>query len=416
MSTTSDDLPTIDTNTPHGSPQVGPGAPAKWSERRQIPVALQALEAKQRVPRGFRWLQVHWQIKIVALIFSVALWFYTAGQVRVTANASVSIDETSIVGLPSGHRVASISPREFSVELSGPASVLRGIRDGSIHPRLELSTRALQDGVQTFALTPTNLGIDAEVFILGTNPATIEAITVTIGRVETENFWVEPPQLLDVPIGVKAEIALDRDQVEVTGAIQALAELRARNPRLQFNPITLTGIDASVTTSNVFTAPLRPLVPEGVKVGDVVAHITLTVVETRQRQIAVPIQLLSPANVWNRYTVELAQSQVLVNVRGPTHLIDVLDPATVLAYVDLRTIGELDHQRDVPVLFVGPTWLRIEPASVSLTVIPVAADSAEHVPSEPVPVVVPADKPAGDPVVEPDEIVPEPQPQPQPQL
>jgi len=406
MSTTSDDLPTVDTNTPGGSPKLGPSAPAKWSERRRVPAEPQALEAKQRVPRGFRWLQVHWQIKIVALIFAVALWFYTAGQVRVSTTVSVSIDETSIVGLPSGHRVASISPREFSIELSGPASVLRGIRDGSIHPRLELSTRALQEGMQTFALTPTHLGIDAEVFILGTNPATIEAITVTIGRVVTEHFWVEPPSLLDVPVGIKVEIALDRDQVEVTGAIQALAELRARNPRLQFNPITLTGIDASVTTTNVFTAPLRPLVPEGVKVGDVVAHITLTAVETRQRQIAVPIQLLSPANVWSRYTVQLAQSQVLVNVRGPAHLIDALDPASVLAYVDLRTIGELDRQREVPVLFVGPSWLRIEPANVSLKVVAVAADPAEQLPSEPVPV----DAPADEPVVDPSEALPVPQP------
>lgn len=339
----------------------------KLSERRMNVAATDtsALVAK-RVPLA--WLRQQWQVKIVALIFAGALWFYTAGQVRVTTTVAVTIDENSIVGLPSSHRVANITPREFGVELSGPAAVLRSIRDGNIRPRLELSTRALQDGHQTFAITTTNLGIDAEVSILGVNPATVEAISVTIGRLETQEFWVEAPQLLDVPGGVRTELVLDRDRIEVTGAIQALNELRAKHPRLRFHPITLTGIDTLISSSDVFTVPLRPDVPEGVVVGEIAARITLTPVESRRRQIAVPVQVLAPADIWRRYAFEIAQPQVLVNVQGPSHLVDALDPATVLGYVDLRTVGDLDRLREMPVLFTAPAWLRLEPVTIGVTV------------------------------------------------
>ncbi len=363
MSTDSDDFG-VHAPTPMTSPISSP-APKLSDRRAQVTADSTALIAK-KVP--FAWLRQQWQVKIVAFIFAGALWFYTAGQVRVTTTVAVSIEESSIVGLPSTHRVANITPREFGVELSGPAAVLRNIRDGSIRPRLELSTRALQDGHQTFAITTTNLGIDAEVSILGVNPTTVEAIGVSIGRLETQEFWIEPPRLLDVPAGVRTELALDRHRVEVTGAIQALNELRTKHPRLRFHPITLTGIDTLISSSDVFTVPLRPDVPEGVVVGEITARITLTPVESRRRQIAIAVQVLAPVDIWRKHAFELAQTQVLVNIQGPSHLVDALDPATVIGYVDLRTVGDLDRLREMPVLFQAPSWLRLEAATVGVTV------------------------------------------------
>src|SRR5690606_18925808 len=108
---------TDDDLNPHvATPSV---APTKLSERRMnVATDSTALIAK-RAPLG--WLRQQWQVKIIAMIFAGALWFYTAGQVRVTTTVAVTIDENSIVGLPPSHRVANITPREFGVELGGPA-------------------------------------------------------------------------------------------------------------------------------------------------------------------------------------------------------------------------------------------------------------------------------------------------------
>lgn len=324
------------------------------------------------------WFTNNWQMKMVSLIFAVAMWLYTAGQVQVTMLIPVKVTTESIIGLPATHRVASITPSEFMIELSGPASTLNAL-DGMIRPRLELSAAALQAGEQNFPIATTTLGIDAEIHILSTNPALISAIQITIGRVESREMWVQAPILTNVPRGIEALVELDRHRVQVTGAAQALALLEKNSPRIPFQPISLEGADTVGLDANAVTemrVPLRPDVPEGVQVGEVVAKITLKPVDVRSSQLVVPVQVLASPEFVQDYRVQLAQPQVVLTIRGPSHLLDALDPAQVIASIDVRRPGTINVLRDEPLRIQAPAWLKIDAASVGVTVMRQVVDNA----------------------------------------
>lgn len=308
----------------------------------------------------------NWQMKIVALIFAVVIYLYTARQVSQEATLDVVCEPNAVIGLPDDYRVASVNPREFSVRVSGPAAVLRRLRESAkVKPRLELSAEAISAGKQSFPVTTTLLGIDAEVRILDPHE-----ITVGIGRVETQDMWVEPPRLVRVPSGIRATLTLERDRVKVTGADSALAALNATHQRLQFKAVNLDGVQSAISEPTERRIFLEPDVGVGIQVEEVTARLLLTPVGVRRQQVTIPVRILGDPQVLAEHRVTLAAPQVTLSLRGPARIMDEFDAQSGLnAWVDLRGMSG-SQTKDLPVVVDGPDWIQVEPVSLAVTIAP----------------------------------------------
>ncbi len=64
----------------------------------------------------------HWELKVVALVIAVALWLYTNGQVRIERSVNVVVAPSAVLSLPDGYRVTSITPQNFTINISVPVS------------------------------------------------------------------------------------------------------------------------------------------------------------------------------------------------------------------------------------------------------------------------------------------------------
>lgn len=307
----------------------------------------------------------NWQMKLVALIFAVVIYLYTARQVSQEATIDVVCEPTAVVGLPDDYRVASVNPREFSIQVSGPAAVLRSLRESRISPRLELSADAISKGEQSFPVTTTLLGIDAEVRILD-----IREITVGIGRVETQDMWIDPPRLIRVPSGIRATLTLERDRVKVTGAASAIAQLTGGQQRLQFKPVNLDGVQSAISEPTERRIFLEPDVGVGIQVEEVTARLVLTPVGIRRQQVTLPVRILGDPQMLAEHQVTLAAAQITVSLRGPARIMDEFDPQTGLnAWVDLRGLNGA-VSREMPVVIQGPEWMQIDPVTMPVVIAP----------------------------------------------
>jgi len=333
-----------------------------------------------------RWVLSNWQIKLVALSLAVALWFYTSGQARVERTLTVVVRAEAVRNLPAGARIAEITPREFTVEVDGPMTVLQELRSDAILPRLELAGRALDEGRQDFPITNQVLGLPADVRIQRINPTSVDAIRVTLGRVVQRDLLVEPPELEHVPPGLAANLTLGESRVQITGPLNAVADLVARHPRLRFLPVSLADVDPLNDKPTTLRLALKADAPAAIEVPPVFAEVTLRPVDAVRQQVGLPVHLLAAPDFLAKHRVELSQPQVVVSVRGPRNLLAALKPETLSAYVNLRRTLELNQPQELPVEVLGPPWLSADPVVVRVTVsvlVPKAAD----------PIVAPLDGP-----------------------
>jgi hypothetical protein len=264
------------------------------------------------------------------------------------------------------YRITSISPREFTVEIDGPAAALREVRGNILTPRLEFSGRSLEDGRQNFPITNTVLGLEPDMRIESINPASVEDISVQIGKEVTAELFVVPPTPVDVPEGVEPTISLEQGKVMVRGPESTVAEL-ASHKQLSFAPLSLAGAAVDIAKPETVRLRLEAIAPDTVKVSEVYALVTFKPIDGEKRQVSLPIHFLVDAEFLVKHRVALSQQQVVVTMRGPKNLLEGLAPDHVSAYVNLRRPLELNQAREVPVEFVAPLWLTVEPTTVRVT-------------------------------------------------
>jgi YbbR domain-containing protein len=114
-----------------------------------------------------------WQLKVLSLVFAVALWAVVASEDRGEAVFSVPID---VKGLPPGLAVASLGVEAVDVRVQGLRHVLARLQEQNVRAELELQTARPGDtiltirpedivvprGVQVVRVTPTRVRVTVE--------------------------------------------------------------------------------------------------------------------------------------------------------------------------------------------------------------------------------------------------------------
>jgi YbbR domain-containing protein len=185
-------------------------------------------------------------LKVVALALAVAAWWFVAGESKVLVSFTVPLE---IRNVPKGLTMTNKPEHEVEVRLSGPSSLLSGMRPSEISVGVDLA--AAHTGRQYFTLDDRAVKVPPGIKVQRIFPSSIEVIldrterrtvpvSVRIGgggavrkrvaKVETDPPSVEVEALLEefarMPVVYTEEIVPERAE----GVYSAIARVETREP------------------------------------------------------------------------------------------------------------------------------------------------------------------------------------------
>ena len=158
-------------------------------------------------------------LKAIALALAVAAWWFVAGESKVLVGFTVPLE---IRNVPKGVTMTNKPAREVEVRLSGPLSLLSGMRPSEISAGVDLS--AARAGRQFFTLDDRTVKVPPGIKVQRISPSTVEVI---LDR--TERRMVQVSARIGGGVAVRrrvTKVEIDPPSVEV----EALSEEFARMP------------------------------------------------------------------------------------------------------------------------------------------------------------------------------------------
>lgn len=115
----------------------------------------------------------HWELKLLALAFAVALWSFvmTSEKSDVILSASVQLD-----GVPSGLVIAGEQPESVDVQLHGLRGALARVAPDQLRARVSLADA--QPGEVVLRVLPEHISVPPGITVLRVNPSRIRLTLV----------------------------------------------------------------------------------------------------------------------------------------------------------------------------------------------------------------------------------------------
>jgi YbbR domain-containing protein len=110
----------------------------------------------------------HWELKLMALVFSAVLWFFVTTSEKADMIVSAPLE---IGGLPSGITIASERPETIDVQLHGLRNVLARMGPDQVKARLNLA--GVRPGEVEVRILPEQVHVPAGITVLRVNPSRI---------------------------------------------------------------------------------------------------------------------------------------------------------------------------------------------------------------------------------------------------
>ena len=110
-------------------------------------------------------------LKVVALALAVAAWWFVAGESKVLVSFTIPLE---IRNVPKGLTMTNKPEREVEVRLSGPSSLLSGMRPSEISAGVDLT--AVRSGRQYFTLDDRAVKVPPGIKVQRIFPPSIEVI------------------------------------------------------------------------------------------------------------------------------------------------------------------------------------------------------------------------------------------------
>ena len=185
-------------------------------------------------------------LKIIALALAVAAWWFVTGESKVLVSFTVPLE---IRNVPKGLTMTNKPEREVEVRLSGPSSLLSGMRPSEISAGVDLTTA--RAGRQLFTMDDRVVKVSPGIKVQRIFPSSIEVIldrterrvipvSVRIGggaavrrrvaKVEVDPLSVEIEALPEVftrmPVIYTEEVVPERTE----GVLSVIARVETREP------------------------------------------------------------------------------------------------------------------------------------------------------------------------------------------
>lgn len=185
-------------------------------------------------------------LKIVALVLAVAAWWFVTGESKVLVSFTVPLE---IRNVPKGLTMTNKPEREVEVRLSGPSSLLSGMRPSEISAGVDLT--AARAGRQLFTMDDRVVKVPPGIKVQRIFPSSIEVVldrterrvipvSVRIGggaavrkrvaKVEVDPLSVEiealPEAFTRMPVVYTEEVVPERTE----GVLSVVARVETREP------------------------------------------------------------------------------------------------------------------------------------------------------------------------------------------
>jgi len=118
-----------------------------------------------------RFARQNFGLKVVALVLAVAAWWFVAGESKVLVSFTVPLEMRQV---PKGLTMTNNPEREVEVRLSGPSSLLSGMRPSEISAGVDLA--AARGGRQYFTLDDRAVKVPPGIKVQRIHPSSIEVI------------------------------------------------------------------------------------------------------------------------------------------------------------------------------------------------------------------------------------------------
>ena len=116
-------------------------------------------------------------LKAVALAVAMAAWWFVAGESKVLVGVTVPLE---IRNVPRGLTMTNKPERQVEVRLSGPSSLLSGIRPTEISAGVDLT--AAREGRQSFTMDDRAVKVPPGIKVQRIFPASVEVVLVRTER------------------------------------------------------------------------------------------------------------------------------------------------------------------------------------------------------------------------------------------
>jgi len=181
-----------------------------------------------------RGITENFMLKLLALIFSVMLWFFVTGEHQLEKGYAVPLELSNI---PEGLIVASEVPSLIDVRIAGPRTVLLNLSPADLNIAVDL--KGLSPGVTTFKKLDERFRLPRSLTVTRLSPAVID---VRLEKVQQKKVPVHTVFTGMLPEGLTVgEIEIDPKQVVVVGAG---SELKSVNV-VETEPIDISEVHES---------------------------------------------------------------------------------------------------------------------------------------------------------------------------
>jgi hypothetical protein len=117
------------------------------------------------------WLTRHWELKLLALAFSAALWFFVMTSERSDLIVSAPLE---LEGLPAGVQIVGEKPDSVDVQLHGLRVSLTRLAPDSVKARLNLA--GVRAGEVTLRVLPEQVTVPPGITVVRVNPSRVRLV------------------------------------------------------------------------------------------------------------------------------------------------------------------------------------------------------------------------------------------------
>lgn len=307
--------------------------------------------------------------KAMALVMAVALWLYAWNRQteRVWLSARLHIEKPADVTLLKAEEV----PREVKLHFKGPKQSLERLRYRRLEVRHELEkiSGPIEGELrQSLLLTGEDIRVDGakmsgDVSVLEIAPDKVEIVLATL----QESRLRVAIKLVGEPATGHEIISkfVDPEYVTVVGPKVALQSVKD----VETMPFDVTGLTEEKNVTFPRVVPLRQeirqqkggkmvSIPVECQEKSIKLYLTLALKREHKTFEKVKVQLLTPAGA-AQAVKPLKEDTVSVRVRGPKHVLDRMDAASLVAYVEVGTLKPPGPYSE-PVRFVLPPGVELD--------------------------------------------------------
>jgi len=181
------------------------------------------------------------KLKVLALVFAVALWFFVAGQSSTEVGFLVPI---GFKGIPKDMVMASAPPEEIEVRIMGPRFVINNVSPSQIQVELDMS--GAREGLNNFRILSRDIVLPMGVYVVKTRPVSVD---IRLVGLITVNLPVKVRLTGRPAAGYKViDVNVSPRSVTANGVKKEMKDLSG----IYTNPVDVSGL----TSTAAFTVQL----------------------------------------------------------------------------------------------------------------------------------------------------------------